>query len=137
MVDREIYELKGDVAGLKAALDTWMQTWEKQDQQANAGRHRVFEKVEELKVAVAQLASRIEFDQLEAKVNDLSGRVGNLETQVTELKPHADQWNDHQQQLIGSKRVIAVVWSAILVFTGMFGGIVVKLLDLFWPPKGH
>ena len=59
MVDREIYELKGEVGGLKASVDTLVKTWRSQDEEANAGRRRLYDKFEELKIAVEHLASRM------------------------------------------------------------------------------
>ena len=137
MVDREIYELKGEVGGLKASVDTLLKTWQQQDNQATEGRRRLYDKVDELSETVNQLATRAHVDDLENRIIGLSGRVDGLEARVVAVEPRAAEWNNHQQQKIGSNKVLAFVWAAMLAGTSLFGGVVVKLIDIFWPPKGH
>lgn len=127
--DREISRAIGS---LEATVKHLTKTWERQDTEATEGRRRLYEKVEELARVIGHLASRSDMDHLEGRFNELSGRVGGIEAKVS---AHELQSNNREQQLIGSKKVIAVVWSAILVITSMAGGIVVKLVEIFWPPK--
>ena len=123
------------IGSLEASVKHLTTTWQLQDTEANEGRHRLYDKIEELTVSVAQLASRSDFSQLEAKVTGLSGRVDGLDARVTAVEPSATEWNNHQQQKIGTKKVVAIVWGIMLAGTSVMGGIIVKLFDIFWPPK--
>ena len=123
------------IGSLEASVKHLTTTWQRQDTEANEGRRRLYDKIEELTVSVAQLASRSDFSQLEAKVTGLSGRVDGLDARVTAVEPSATEWNNHQQQKIGTKKVVAIVWGIMLAGTSVMGGIIVKLFDIFWPPK--
>lgn len=123
------------IGSLEASVKHLTTTWQLQDTEANEGRRRLYDKIEELTVSVAQLASRSDFSQLEAKVTGLSGRVDGLDARVTAVEPSATEWNNHQQQKIGTKKVVAIVWGIMLAGTSVMGGIIVKLFDIFWPPK--
>ena len=123
------------IGSLEASVKHLTTTWQLQDTEANEGRRRLYDKIEELTVSVAQLASRSDFSQLEAEVTGLSGRVDGLDARVTAAEPSATEWNNHQQQKIGTKKVVAIVWGIMLAGTSVMGGIIVKLFDIFWPPK--
>jgi hypothetical protein len=123
------------IGSLEATVKHLTETWKRQDDEATEGRRRLYDKVDELKVEVSRLASHTEVDELKTRVINLAGQVEGLEARVTAIEPRAEEWNNQQQQAIGSKKVMALVWAGMLTFTGAVTAIAIKLLDVFWPPK--
>lgn len=135
MVDKEINEVSRAIGALQATVANLTTMWERNDREATDGRRRLYDKVDGLQKTVNQLAGRVEFDALKDDVTTLTARVDHVTTEIAAMKPRLDSVNDTRQQDIGSKKVLALVWGAMIGLAGTFAAIALKLIDLFWPPK--
>lgn len=114
--DNTLYRAFGRLEG---RVEQLIQQWGTQDKNAAEGRKALYEKVEELRV----------------DVTGLDGRVETLTTEVSSMKPQVQASHDRHQQGIGSKKIIALVWSAIVTVIGGSTVLVVEVLRHFWAAK--
>lgn len=115
----KLHEMNGRISGLESTVNHFKETWERQDEQATEGRRRLYDKFEELAATVIRMGAKVE-------------QIG---TEVAALKPQVVVLDQHHQQGLGSKKVVAAVWAAIFTLAGTAGAAAIKLLELFWPPK--
>lgn len=107
-----IGRLQGDVAAL-------IRQWGMQDRAANDGR-----------VALHQ-----EVGQLRSDVVRLTEQVGEMKTDISEIKPFMQEARDRHQQGIGSTKAIAIVWSVIVAVISTTAVVIVEMLKHWWTAK--
>ncbi|WP_439392311.1 hypothetical protein ACRQ5Q_22200 [Bradyrhizobium sp. PMVTL-01] len=126
MVDQQVQDITRELMGLNRVIGeltskvaTLMQTWEHNDREATEGRRRLYQKVEDMN----------------ARVGELAGRVDSMGKEVAAMKPSVDTFDEQRQQSIGSEKTMTAMRAAFYAFLGVAGGVIVKLIELFWPPK--
>lgn len=107
-----IGRLQGEVAAL-------IRQWGEQDRAATEGRR----------------ALRQEVGQLRTDVTLLAGQVGEMKEDMADTKRVEQQANNRRQQSIGSRRVIALIWSVIVTVIGGSTVVLVEVLRHFWQGK--
>lgn len=108
----KIHEMNGRLGGVESAVKHFKETWQQQDEAAADGRRRLHEKFEELIRTVA----------------GLNIRVDQLTTEVTSLRP----LRDAHQQNIGSKKMLAFIWAAIVTAVGAASYSAVEIAKLIF-----
>lgn len=126
MVDQQVQEITRELMGLNRVIGeltskvgTLTSNWETNDREATEGRRILHGK----------------FDQLKNETIKMAARVEHLAAEVATMKPSVVTFDQQHQQNIGSKKTLAVIWSAMFAFAGAVGAAAIKLIDLFWPPK--
>lgn len=135
-IRQQVYSLERAIGGLLSSVQTLTSTWARQDQEAGEGRRRLHDKVDALVGKVTELAVRVQHMSEEvAAMKPVVARAEHIGEQVEEIRPSLTAFNDQKQQNIGSKKVIALIWTALFTLASTAGAIAVKLIELFWPPK--
>ena len=112
-----LHEMNGKIGGLESTVKHLTDTWQRQDEEATAGRRRLHEK----------------FDDLIASVAGLTFRVDQLTNEVSTIKPTVVTFNNDRHQAIGSKKTIALIWSLIVSAISGLTVIIIEILHQFWP----
>jgi hypothetical protein len=111
-----IHEMSRVVGGLEATIKNLTQNWQHQDNEATEGRRRLHAK----------------FDALMATVQGLSFRVDGITAELAQMRPTVALTDQERHQAIGSKKVIAMIWSGIIAFIGGTAAIIVELIHQLW-----
>ena len=98
MTEREVNELSRVIGGLQATVAHLTQMWEHNDREATEGRRALYDKIDKLTAAL---------NKVEARVESLTSKLATLEPSVASLT------GTHREN-IGSKKMLAFVWTVIL-----------------------
>ena len=101
MTDAErdrLHEMNGRLGALEGEVKHFRQTWEHQDEKAGTRQARLYDKFEELIRGMA----------------GLTFRVDQLAKELSELKPSVASLTGTHRENIGSKKMLAFVWTIIL-----------------------
>lgn len=114
-VNRALGVLQGEV---KFLTDTWRQ----QDATATEGRRALYEKVE---VMIKEMMR-------------LTGRVDAIADELEALKPVVAASDRRHQQAVGSKKIIAIVWTSLIALVSALTAGLLELVHRVWPlPPAH
>lgn len=114
------------VGSLESSVRHLTQQWERNDRDASEGRGRLHTKLDEVKEELAETRN---------DMTRLGGRLDQIASEVTTMKPQIATVTVERHEQIGSKRTLAMIATALMAAASIFGGLLVKLFDVFWPPK--
>jgi hypothetical protein len=119
MTEREIHDMSRAIGALESSVKNLTDTWVRQDREATEGRKALYGKVEELKI----------------EVTTLSGRMAFLERGLAAITPSVETFESLHDQGVGSKKTIAIVWTALITLIGAVAAAGVEIFHLLWPPR--
>lgn len=131
-VSEKIGSLDGRVEALDRRIENFNSTWQRQDSEAKDGRLRLHTKFEEMQAKVLS-----ELSAVAVKLSQVNGRMDSIDRDLATLKPRAEVAHDDRQQLIGSKKTLALVWAGLI---GLLTALTTGLVELlhYWmnlPPS--
>ncbi len=109
----ELYRIVG---GLQSSVENMTAQWAAQEKVAIEGRRLLHEK----------------FETVREQVNRLVGRVDSVSTKVDKLEPSVATFDQLHQQGVGSKKTIALIWTAIVSVIGGTAIVVVEIIKAIW-----
>lgn len=119
MTDGAIHQVSADIGGLKTAVEMMTTTWQQQEQSATEGRRLLHAK----------------FDDVRNEVTKLSGRVDQMATDMSEIKPAIDTFKSARERQLGAQWMGKLIWVAFIGIAGAIGGVIVEFLHI--RPSGH
>lgn len=108
-INRTIIEMSRAMGGLESTVKTLTQTWQTQDAEATQGRRDL----------------RQRFEALSGKVGELGGKVDRALTELGEIKPSVEAFENAKQQAVGGLKLGKLLWMG-LPFGG--GGLITWFL---------
>lgn len=117
-ITRELFGLNRVIGELKSIVETLTTTWEHNDRAATEGRSKLHAKLDEVRTETVKLTARVD----------------HMAAEIAAMKPSVATFDQQHQQSIGSKKMLATIWSALFALAGFAGAGAMKLLEYFWPP---
>lgn len=131
MTQGEVNEISRAIGAVEATVAQLLRMWEHNDREATEGRRMLHKKFEELKDATTDALSTIR-----NQVTQINGRVDSIASELAIVKPDVVTVNNERQQAIGSKKLLALIWAALIGLVGATAGAAVEIVHLLWP-KAH
>lgn len=128
--DAELHQtigaMRSTVEHLNDTVKSMMTMWGNQEKEATAGRRVLHEKIEALKDSVVALG----------------GRVGNVETKLTDIKPSVDEFKTQRSEQRGAMKLGKMLWVGMLAACGSTGAAIGWWISHIFgsvplPPPGH
>lgn len=128
MTQGEVNEISRAIGAVEATVAQLVRMWEHNDREATEGRRMLHKKFEELKDATTEALATIR-----NQVTQINGRVDAIAYELANVKPDVLTGHNERQQNIGSKKMLALIWGALIGIVGATAGVAVEIVHLLWP----
>jgi hypothetical protein len=127
MTEREVNEISRAIGALEATVANLMRMWEANDRQATDGRRVLHGKFDELKDATTAA-----LNGLQNQVSGISARVDGIAKELSAIQPSVTIFDQQRHQNIGSKKMLAFIWTVIVTSIGAVSYSAIEFVKLIW-----